>query len=190
MTEDPTQTGAATPTPSTPATPPAVFDTLREQYNEVSADRRTTISIVPGRFSGNLAARYMPVDWKEIRKKAKRAARGGMTEEDELNYGASVIAAACETILIRMEDGAPMIPLNEAYEKFGSELVRYDARLAEAIGIPDVEAGKTPQTAVVRLLFKNPAALNDHFAELDAWLKEATPSEDDEAADGEGSDPT
>jgi hypothetical protein len=168
--------------------PPPVFERLQKAYEEAGVDRRTTLPIVPGRFGGNLAARYRPVDWERIRRKIKRAARGGMTEEDELNYGASVIAEACETILIRLEDGAALVPLHRAYSKWrDSDPVRFDERLCEAIGInynPGLNAA-----AVCRLVFKNPQALNDHFAELDAWLKEAVAG-DDEDEDGTEERPT
>lgn len=186
-TPDPDPTPAE-PQEPTSVEPPSVFERLQEQYAQASAERRTTIPIVPGRFSGNLAARYKPVDWEQIRKRIRRAAKGGMTEEDELNYGAAVIAEACETILIRLEDGGPLVPMHKAYSKWrDGEPVCFDERLCEALGV-EINPGYNA-AAICRLVFKNPAALNDHFADLDAWLKEAVP--DDDEGDGDsGERPT
>jgi hypothetical protein len=170
-------------TGSIAAQPVPVLDRLREQYATATEDRRLELTIVPGRFDGNLAALYGPVDWKRIRRKVKRAAKAGFTEEAELDYAASLIVEACETILVRPEGGGDFVPLHSQVEAWrGGEPVRYDTRLCQALGIE----GVTNPTAICRLVFKNPSALNDHFVGLDQWIKEAAPDEDGE--DDEGSD--
>lgn len=166
------------------APPPTNLAKLRQQYAESGEDRRETIPIAPGRFDGNLAARYHPVEWSDTRKRIRKAAKRGLSEETELNYAAGQLVKACETILIRLEDGGEFVPLHEAVPRWkDGPPVRYDSRLAEAIGI-DVPAGASP-ASICRLVFKNPHALNDHYVTFDQWLREATEGdEDDEDEDG------
>jgi hypothetical protein len=142
--------------------------------------------IVPGRFNSALAARYKPIPWTEQRKRIRAMAKRGESEETELNYGAGIIAEACEEILVRAEDGGELIPLRDAAKEFAGEPVRYDGRLCRLLGIEGGEELRAP--AICRLVFRNPQALNAHFAELEAWLREGTVDDEDE--DGEGVRPT
>lgn len=179
------EAGPPAPDPASPAAPPpSNLERLKEQYEAATEDRHTTIQIAPGRFSGNLAARYRPIPWTNTRKQARKAARGGFSEDSELNYAAGQLAKACETILIRMEEGGDFIPMHEANERWrDGQPVRYDSRLCEALGI-DLTTGLSP-SAIVRLVFKHPHALNAHFVEFDQWLKEQQGSDDDEDEDAD-----
>lgn len=160
--------------------PPPVLDSLRTMHAARTEDRRKVLMIVPGRYRSMLAARCKPVAWNDQRRKVRKMQAQGDSEETELNYGAGVIADACEEILIRPEQGAPLQPMHEVVAEFkGQEPVRFDARLAQALGI---DAQGLGPVEICRLVFDNPSALNAYFAELDAWLKEAT--EDDEDEDG------
>lgn len=168
----------ADPIPNGNGHAPSVLDALRRQYADADQERRTTLLIVPGRFQGNLAARYKAVPWSEQRRKIRQAAKAGESEEAELNYGAGVIVDACEEILVRPEPGKPLVPMHLAVDDFkGGEPVRYDPRLAKALGIDP--AGLDP-VGVCRMVFANPAALNQHFAEVDAFLREAVGGEDED----------
>lgn len=166
-----------------------ILDRLRDAYAAAGADRRETFPILPGRFNGSLAVECHPVDWKEIRKRVKRMLKRGQlgTEDGELDYGAHYLVEACEQFLVRPGDGEEFKPLHEAVTRFGPSPVRYDFRLGEAIGLK--LAGEETPAQIVRLLFLNPAALNDHFVAVDQWNKEATPSEDDDEDEG-GDRPT
>lgn len=166
--------------------PPSVLESLRQAYAEADSERRTVLMIVPGRFNSALAARYKPIPWTEQRKRIRAMAKRGESEETELNYGAGIIAEACEEILVRAEDGGELVPLHEAAAEFAEEPVRYDARLCRLLGIEGGEELRGP--AICRLVFRNPQALNAHFAELEAWLREGTVDDGDE--DGEGVRPT
>jgi hypothetical protein len=180
--EDPTlEEGVEDPTlehPTAEIEPASVFDELREAYQEATEERRITIAIAPGRFSGNLAARYRPGPWADYRRRAERAFRRGGNEEAELQFAAATIVQCCETILYRPSDSSELMPMAETNPAWrGGEPVRYDDRLAQAVGLDPI-----PGTAqsICRLVFKNPAALNDHFVTLDAWLKESIASDDEE----------
>lgn len=182
---DASENGTEDPTLETPtadlAQPGSVFDALREQYQEATEDRRITIPIAPGRFGGNLAARYKPGPWSNYRKRAERTFRSGGGEEAELQFAAATMVQCCETILYRPTDTADLVPMAEVNSAWrGGEPVRYDERLAQAVGLDPIPGHAA---AICRLVFKNPAALNDHFTTLDAWLKEAISSDDDDEGD-------
>lgn len=159
--------------------PPTILTRLRKQYEQAGEDDRETIPIAPGRFDGNLAARYRRLDWTLIRKKARAAHKRGESEESELQYAAEIITRACEMIVIRPEDGGDFVPLHEEVARWKDGApVRFDSRLAEIFGIDSVEP-----TVICRMLFKNPQALNDHFVDLDAWMKENRAGDEDDEID-------
>jgi hypothetical protein len=161
------------------ADPLPVIETLREQYAKASEDRRETIPITPGRFNSLLGARYRPVDYGERRKRLRRLGRGGITDESELQYQAAIIAEACESIMLRPEPGADYVEAHTLVSGWkDGPPVRYDARLCELLKI-ELHGGERGPT-IARLVFKNPSALEDHFVNLDAWMKEAMASEGDE----------
>lgn len=162
--------------------PSPVIDRLRRQYATYDADsRRKTFDIVPGRYEGNLAFRAAPIDFEELQKKTVRAQRKGANPQAEMNFCAGVIAEACETILVRNEEG-DMVPLAEEVKEFDStDPVRFDTRLAQALGLPDGHSGS--EVAICRLVFRNKQALTATFRELLAWLGEETPDDEDEDAE-------
>lgn len=177
--EEVEEAAAPAPAPGSPAQPPpSNLDLLRSQYEAATEDRRTVIPIAPGRFNGNLAARYKPVEWSNTRKSARRAAKGGFSEDSELNYAAGQLVKACDAILIRMHDGEDFVPLHQARPGLSDQPIRYDHRLAEVLGID--AAPTLTATAICRLVFKFPDALNAHYVEFDAWLKEQTDADDDD----------
>lgn len=169
---------AAEPTSNGHA-PPSVLDTLRTQHAARTSDRRKVVMILPGRHRSMLAARYKPIPWNDQRRKVRKFQAQGDNEETELNYGAGVLVEACVEILVREAPGAPLKPMHEVVAEFeGDEPVRYDARLATALGI---DPKGLDSVAICRLVFNNPSALNAHFAELDAWQREATEDDEDDA---------
>lgn len=172
-------TSAEDTAPGSPAAPPPTnLARLRQQYEEAHEDRRETIPIAPGIYDGNLAARYHPIEWSATRKRLKRAARRGMSEETELNFAAGQLAKACDEILIRVEDGGDYVPLHQTVARWkDGPPVRYDTRLAEAIGI-DIPAGASA-AAICRLVFIDPHVLDAHFMQFDAWLRGVIAADDD-----------
>lgn len=162
--------------------PPSVFEDLGRAYERSTADRREVFPILPGRFKGNLAMRAMPVDSAIRKKKVRRIAKSGITDETEARYAAEIIADACETILVRMADGEDYVPANEVPDSgLGAEPVRFDQRLGQVVPtLGKILNGSESPAAVVRLLFKNIDALDSFYVEIDQWLKEASPTEEGE----------
>lgn len=168
--------------------PPSIFEQLGEQYAEVSADRREVMQILPGRFNGNLAIRVRPVDPKKRKKRVRRIAKRGINDEIEANYAASIIAEATEAVLVRMADGEDYIEAQQVPNAgLGEDPVRFDQRLGKVVPkLGEVLTGSETDTGIVRLLFRNIEALESFYLDLDLWLKEAAPSEDDDEDETEG----
>lgn len=177
--DEPSSNGSAT----TPIEPSSIFEDLREAYAEATDERRITIPIVPGRYHGNLAARYRPGPWSDYRKRAERVMRKGGGEEAELRFASQTMAQCVETILYRPADSAELIPMAEASPEWrGGPPVRYDERLL-MVATTGIQHPPRNDWEIVRALFRNEAALTDHFVTLDAWLKEAIPSDDEDEDD-------
>jgi hypothetical protein len=167
--------------------PPSVFEQLGKDYSAAREDRRETFAILPGRFHGNLAMRARPVDPTKRKKKVRRIAKTGITDEAEARYAAEIIADACECILVRLKDGEDPVPAHEVPNAgLGEDPVRFDQRLGKVVpSLGEILTGGESAAAIVRLLFKNLDALDAFYVELDQWLKEASPTEDDEEGEGE-----
>jgi hypothetical protein len=176
------------------AEPPSVFEELGRNFAEVTEDRREIFPILPGRFHGNLSMRARPVDPTKRKKKVRRIAKTGITDEAEARYAAEIIAEACDTILVRLKDGEDPIPAHEIPNSgLGDEPVRFDQRLGKVVpSLGEILTGSESPAAIVRLLFKgNLDALDGFYVELDQWLKEASPTEaDDEDGDESAERPT
>jgi hypothetical protein len=166
--------------------PPSVFEELGKAYDGATEDRRETFPILPGRFKGNLAMRARPVDSAKRKKKVRRMMkRGGITDEAEAQYAASLIADACDSILVRLNEGEDYKDAHTISEELGTDPVRFDQRLGKVIPpLGRILTGNEQPATIVRLLFKNMEALDGFYVELDQWLKEASPTESDED-DGE-----
>ena len=156
---------------------PSVLDDLRRAYQESGEERRTILPILPGRFGGNLAARIRPIPWTDQRKKARRIARQGATEESELDFAAATIAQATEEILVRNLDTGELEPMADTVDEWNGVPVRFDDRLARVLGIDNPPRASR---SICRLVFKNPAALNDFYVEVNNFLTESSPGDDED----------
>jgi hypothetical protein len=167
------------------AEPPSVFEQLGRDYAGATEDRREVFPILPGRFHGNLLMRARPVDPTKRKKKVRRIAKTGITDEAEARYAAEIIADACDCILVRLGDGEDPVPAHEVPNAgLGEEPVRFDSRLGLVVpSLGEILTGDESPASRVRLLFKNMDALDAFYVELDQWLKESSPTE--EAEDGE-----
>jgi hypothetical protein len=172
--------------------PASVFEELGEEYEQSTEDRREVFPILPGRFKGKLAVRVRPVDSSKRKKKVRRMVkRGGITDEAEAQYAATLIAEACETILVRFKDGEDYQEPHRVSAELGDEPVRFDQRLGVIVpSLGKTLQGNEPPATIVRLLFKNLDALDAFYTELDLWLKEALPSEGDDDEEGDEERPT
>jgi hypothetical protein len=174
--------------------PDSVFEDLQADYARSAVDRTKTILVAPGRYKGRLAVRLRPTEeiWKDYRKRAERMESRGGGVQAMLDFAATTIVQCCETVLYRPTDESELLPMQECTAKWaGSQPVRFDDRLCEAMGIPLVGGEKATQ--ICRLVFKTDGALDEAFLVADAWLKEQIPSDvkdGEEAEEGEGSRPT
>lgn len=147
-----------------PSAPPSVLQELRRKRDEISEDRRLVLE-VPG-YGGTLLARYKPLPYRELRRAQKRnVKRNNADPEAEVQFGVTALVRACDSMLVRLEEDAEPVELHTTVEEFGDEPVRYDDRLAKALGF---EASSAAQ--VVRLVFKNTYAISTHYGEYDTWL--------------------
>lgn len=163
--------------------PPSVFEDLGRQYVQSTEDRRETFPLLPGRFHGNLAVRVRPVDPAKRKKKVRKLMRrGGISDEREVQYAADLIAEATECIMVRLGDDEDYTPAHLVPNSgLGDEPVRFDQRLGKVIPpLGELLTGGESPATIVRLLFKNVDALDGFYVELDQWLKEATPEDDDD----------
>lgn len=168
-------------TPGSPVTeaPPTNLARLQKQYEAAREDRRETIPIAPGIYDGNLAALYHPIEWSDTRKKIAKLQRKGATDEQALNFAASTLVKACETIMFRPDDDSDFVPMAEAAPELAQgSTIRFDSRLARALGIK--LSGGENGAAICRLVFVEPHILDSHFQQFDFWLRGLTPGDDDE----------
>lgn len=162
------------------AEPESVFDELGELQAEARRDDTKVLELLPGRFKGRLAVRVKRIDPKKRRKKAKKIAKRGITDEAELQYAAEIVAEATDAILYRPKDDDALVEAQTLSESLGTEPVRFDQRLGKMLKMEGVLSGTESAATIVRLVFKNPEALDAFYAELDLWLREAAPDDDDE----------
>lgn len=167
--------------------PPSVFEQLGRDYAAKREDRREDFAILPGRFHGNLSMRAKPVDPTKRKKKVRRIAKTGITDESEARYASEIIAEACDCILVRLKDGEDPVPAHLVPNAgLGEEPVRFDHRLGKVVpSLGEILTGDESAASIVRLLFSNMDALDGFYVELDQWLKEASPTEDDEEGEGQ-----
>lgn len=167
-----------------PSMPPeSVLGRLREQYATAGEERREVFPILPGRFNDSLAMEAHPVEWKGLRRRIRQMVKTGQlrSEEGELNFAGEFVASACEQILVRTEDGGEWKPLHKAAPSLGSTCIRFDERLCKALKI-DLAGQDLRSADIVRLLFRNPAALDTFYVQVDLWNKEALGGDEEDEA--------
>ncbi len=113
--------------------------TLRAKRRAIVSAKHVTLEI-PG-FDGLLWARYNRIPWEDVKRIADKAAKSRAPRK-ELMAHCDVLIEAVDCILIRKDDD--LEPINNAYPEFGEEPVRFDNRLAAALGFqPQDTARKT-----------------------------------------------
>lgn len=163
------------------ADPMSVFEELGELQENARRDTTKTIELLPGRFRGRLAVRVKRIDPKDRRRKAKKIAKRGITTEAELQYAAEIVAEATDAILYRPKDSDELVEAQTISPDLGDTPIKWERRLGVMIPtLGKVLSGSESEASVVRLLFKNPEALDAFYGELDAWLREALPEDDEE----------
>lgn len=153
----------------------SILSELRAERQALT-HKRTLDLPVPG--YQRMVARYKAIDYAIIDKIEARA-RKSQGPMADLNAAADVLAQTCIGIFLR-EDNGELLPLNEQLERWGDDPIRYDARLAEAVG---VEPGKA--RTIIHNVFGvfevdtgNDLVLMGHQTEILRWLKQANADDD------------
>ena len=150
------------------------LERLKEHRRRLNEEREPLDLAIPG-YSDELVARYRVLDYDEMDKLRRRGGRMAQAQdrEAELKVTMNTIAAACVGIFVRQEDGT-LAPLNEQAPEFGEEPVRYDGRLASALGVDSEGKVRT----LIRRMFPTELSIIGHLERIDAWMSGV--SEDDD----------
>lgn len=153
-----------TPAPAAKAVSP--LDRLKERRRKAQEERDPLDLDIPG-YGGELVARYRVLSFEEMEKLQERGGKMAQVadKEAELKITMDTIAAACVGIFLREDD--KLRPLNEVDAKFGDEPVRYDERLAEAVGV-DSE-GKV--RVLIRRMFPTELSILAHLQRISNWME-------------------
>jgi hypothetical protein len=146
----------------------SIISDLRRRQQEVHRERHIDKEI-PG-YGGQMFARYRLFTFAELSALVPRRGRGEQSEQN-LRINVDLLAKACEEILVR-KDGE-LIPL--AQEAQFDAPVRYDARLAELLGI---DASKARD--VVLKTFGADLVLSAHADDLVEWMRNASDEADED----------
>jgi hypothetical protein len=146
---------------------PSGLDQLREVRKEIAADDHHDLN-VPG-YRGLLVARYHRIDWEEIakiRRKAARAAAKNPAVEPDVRATSDLLALACAGLHKRVD--GELVALQDLDPSLGSEPVTYDDRGARALGV----AASSAREAIAQI-FVHDSAIVLHGQELMLWLGQA-----------------
>jgi hypothetical protein len=163
------------PTPAPAAKAVSQLDRLKERRRRAREEREPLDLDIPG-YGGELVARYRVLSFEEMEKLQDRGGKMARAAdiEVELKITMDTIAAACVGIFLR-EDGK-LRPLNEVDAKFGDEPVRYDERLAEAVGV-DSE-GKV--RILIRRMFPTELSIIGHLQRVSNWMSGVNDADDED----------
>ena len=174
MSPEATQTdvayGVMEDEPDDPARPDSLLERLREDRLALASAESTTIEI-PG-YDGELVCRYRLMEASQLEKIARRAAKLPR-ERRNLAVTMDSLSAACiefETIDHRNGGDAGKLAEN------GDDPIRYDDRLAEALGY----TAKSAREAVLGLFGGNEIAVLTHGAQLARWWSDASEDVDED----------
>jgi len=172
---------AEVPIETPPARPTSQLERLKQRRRKLAEERRPLDLAIPGWEDiegwGTLVGRYRVLDYEELEQLKKRGMKMARTQdpETELKITIDTIAAACVGIFCRQENGT-MKPLNETDPAFGDEPVRYDERLADAIGA-DAE-GKV--RTLIRQMFPTELSIFGHLERIDGWMSGINQGDDED----------
>lgn len=162
--------------------PRSRLDVLKRRHAELGQERHLDLDVP--QYGGDLVARYRVPRPAEINRAAKRIAK---LPEDDQQVAATIdqVIVACDSMWLRVNGEL------EPLETDNPEPVRYDVRLAEALGIE----GTTSARQVVERVFSsggtfNVAALTRHAAHIGEWLTDTSKDLDEDfLGESEGTTP-
>lgn len=149
----------------------SMFAGLRAKREKIGGDRHIDLD-VPG-YDGALVIRYGVVSWDEGRKMAEKFEQSKNPDKD-LWAQVDFLIKGCQMVLMKDDDGN-LQPLHKLTDAFGDEPVRFDDRLASALGIDATSARQ-----VVLGTFNNEWAMTAQHNQFGEWLASSR-VEDDES---------
>lgn len=144
---------------------------LRKRREAIGQDRYLDQD-VPG-YEGDLVCRYNPIPWEEAKRIADKLEKSSNPRK-ELYAQADVLIRACREFLIKID--GKLVPLQEAFPELGDEPIRYDDRLAKAIGF-DLVNGSEARSACLRLFNNDMAVSAQHNVVMD-WIQSSSRGSD------------
>lgn len=141
---------------------------IREQRDSIRRQNKLDLR-VPGYEDLKVSYKLMTEGQTEkVARKIESAQRSGDGKKS-LDAAADFLIAACDSILVRVEDGfEPLVDDERA-------TVRFDSRLAEMLGF---EAGSAREVVLETFspegddgLRRNPDAMIDHFTAIASWRR-------------------
>jgi hypothetical protein len=143
-------------------------DQLRQRREELR--KRDHIDLVVPSYSGVLGVRYEPIPDEEFDKLVKRiTAAGGANAPSNIDAACDLLIKACSCMLLRVGDDL------EVLEDESGVAVKFDVRLAEALGFADDYDGTPTARQVVRGVFSPdgtaPLAPGQHANALLEWMQ-------------------
>ena len=174
MSTEATQTevgyGVMEDDPDDPARPDSLLERLREDRLALASAESTTIEI-PG-YDGELVCRYRLMEASQLEKIARRAAKLPRERRNLAVTMDSLSAACIEFETVDHRNGGAIGTLAEN----GDDPIRYDDRLAEALGY----TAKSAREAVLGLFGGNEIAVLTHGAQLARWWSDASEDVDED----------
>jgi hypothetical protein len=165
----------------------SVLDRLRARREEVRQQRVLDLAI-PG-YQDELVARYHPVPFKVFEDDDRKRRKTGKRDPGLLVAAIDQVIACCEMILVKDPGHEDCVTDNDGnmteYRPIDTDAasvgapVKWEARLAKLIGIPDDETQAGKAGLVVQRVFCNDTAIIHHASMLGVWLRDTTKEVDE-----------
>ena len=141
-----------------------LLSSLRDKRNKIGSERHLELEI-PG-YDGELVVRYQPIPWEEAKRITERL-ENSKNPRKELYAQADVLIRACEEVLARVE--GKLVPLSTVFPEVGGEPIKFDSRLAKALGF-EVVNGSEGRSAVLGA-FNNDLAVSKQQQDVMEWIQ-------------------
>lgn len=156
-----------------------LLSALRRNYTEIGATKTVDIDL-PGFTSPALVVRYQWVSSSDLARGADRLRRIKPEAKRNLYAAADTLAMCCDEIFVRTEDDDELVPLAQLLDGDDTP-VRFDGRLADALGVPAPEGSEHVGRRMVIAAFKrNDHALPRQAAALSKWLTDTSREVDED----------
>lgn len=154
--------------------PEDFLEVLRNKRRRIGTSTEIKLE-VPG-FDNLLWVEYRRLDWDELKRIAEKAQKS-KSPRKELLAACDTLVEACKQFLI-LKDGK-LEPINNAYPELGEEPVRFDDRLAAALGF-EIDKNSPARSAVLKAFGGNGAAVTAHQGEYVEWVQSSRADDDED----------